>query len=157
MTLPEADLGALTAQQHEDHHLVIHPMLNELLVDADLVGDVLGKVSSGTGLATVGTFQPHFTHANQIEDVTHSSSGVLTLAAQRDTRVFRVTASANITGLASTGMEFIGDGFSMVWVRIRAIAAITIDLSGSVEAIGSPPASLESGETYAFPMQRWDT
>ena len=158
MTLPETDLGPLTANDHEAHHVTIHDVLNRLLVDADKVGDTLMKTASGTGAGTVGAAQPHYVWPNQVVEVTHSVAGALALAAARDTRAIKVTASANITSLTVGGLELIGDGFSTVWVQIEATAAITLALvSASFTIVGTAPTALANGETAQFIVQRWNT
>lgn len=159
MTLPEVDLGLLDVQDHKEHHATMHDLWNKLLVDATLEGEVLMKTSPGTGAATVGTAQPHFTFASQIRTFTHSSPGPLAISATRQTRAIRVNASADITGLSLTGLELVGDGFSQVWVRILATSAsLSLDLSsGIVEVVGSPPTTLSLGEAARFIVQRWDT
>lgn len=157
MTLPEVNLGAYTVQDHEDHHGIIHDAMNRLFDDAILVGETLTKTSPGTGLGTIGTAQTHYTFADQVQDFTHDSAGILAIAAGRQTKAIRVTASANIAGMTVGGLELVGQGFSQVWVRIEATASITVDLSGSFEVVGTAPASLASGESIAFIVQRWNT
>ncbi len=159
MTLPEVDLGTMTIQDHEDHHNTIHDVLNRLFDDTDLVGEVLCKTSSGTGTGTIGTAQAHYTFPDQVKDYTHSVAGTLAIAASRQTKAIKVSASANISGMTIGGMELIGQGFSEVWVQIEATAAITVDLAAAsnVSVIGTPVTSLAIGETVEFIVQRWDT
>lgn len=159
MTLPEVDLGTLTVQDHEDHHNTIHDILNRLLIDTSSVGEVLCKTSGGTGTGTIGTAQPHYTFPAQVRSYTHSAAGALSIAAERQTKAIKVSASANITSLAVGGLEFIGQGFSQVWVQITATAPITLNLTGAanLKVIGTPVTSLASGESVEFIVQRWDT
>lgn len=158
MSLPEANLGALTAQDHEDHHLVVHDVLNRLLVDADTPGDTLMKVATGATPASVGAAQPHYCWPNQVKSYTHSTAGGLVIAANRDTRAIKVVATANITSLTVNGLELVGDGFSQVWVRIEAGAAISTTLtSGNLVVVGAAPTSLAAGEVVQFLVQRWNT
>lgn len=158
MTLPETGLGALTAQDHEDHHLTLHDLMNRLLVDADKPGDTLMKTTAGTTPASIGAAQPHFCYSNQVKTVNHTVAGALTIAADRDTRAIKIVASANITSLTVNGLELVGDGFSQIWVRVEAGAAITVDLSGAnYDVVGTAPTSLANGEAVQFLVQRWNT
>lgn len=158
MSLPEVGLGPLTAEDHEQHHVTIHDILNRLQVDSTTPGDMLMKTAAGTGANTVGTAQPQYHWPNQVQAVTHSVAGALAIAAARDTRAIKVTASANITSMTVGGLELVGDGFSQVWVRIEATAAITLALtSASFEIVGTAPTALANGEAVQFLVQRWNT
>ncbi len=158
MSLPEVGLEGMTVEQHKTQHVTIHDVLNRLKEDSTTPGDMLMKVAAGTGVNTIGVGQPHYTWPNQVKDYTHDTAGTLAIAASSDTKAIEVTASANITALTVGGLELVGDGFSQVWVRIEATAAITLSLpSASFEIVGTAPTSLAAGEAVQFLVQRWNT
>ncbi len=157
MSLPEVGLGPLTAEDHEQHHVTIHGGINPLF-ESTTPGDMLMKTVAGTGVNSIGVGQPHYTWPNQVKAYTHDTAGTLAIAASSDTKSIKVTASANITALTVGGLELVGDGFSQVWVRIEATAAITLSLpSASFEIVGTAPTALAAGEAVQFLVQRWNT
>ncbi len=156
-TLPESGLDALNVADHVLHHELIADTLNKILDDALAVGDALVKTSAGTGVATVGAIQPHYTHPNQVKTVAHSTAGALILAVTRDTKAMKVNASADITSLSVTGMELLGLTHGSIRVLIEATASIAVSFTaGSLVVINPPPSTLASGQSARFELERWN-
>lgn len=158
MTLPETDLDLLDVFDHEGHHVALHDSVNKLMVDAS-VGDVLTKLTSGTGPTSIGPRQPQFVAANQVVGVSHAASGDLVVPLDRFTRAVKVTASDNITGLATDPGQFALLGAQHAAFKLLIIGVGTIDLDltptdADVIVVGDVPASL-TDEPALFRIERW--
>lgn len=156
MSLPEStiELSALTVAEHEAHHVTVHDVLNKLLEDSDTVGDVLGRVGTGTGASATGRFQPHFTFDSQVKNHSHSVAGQLSFTVPRDTRVVKVAATADVTGIADVDMSALG-AFGEIVVLVTASAAISFTAaSAATVVVGSVPANLSAGQSVVFLLQK---
>jgi hypothetical protein len=155
-TLPETDLDTTHDDDHIDHHGLIHAIANRLL-DATGAGDALTKTAATETLASLTAIQPHYVLSAQTLDHAHTVAGAVGVTITAATRVVRVTASANITGLTITGHDLIGLTHSELRILIEATASINVDLSGVDHIIGTVPATMVNGDRFSLRLQRWET
>lgn len=154
MSVLPLDVDPLSVNDHVFHHEILHDLVNDLIA-AGGPGLVFGKIADGTTTDALGGFYPHYTFPNQVVYVNHTSSGPLNLAAQRSTKLFKVSASADITSVNAVGLELLGPEFAEVVVHIEALNPISINWAGSLPPLGvNVPAALPAGGTVTFPAVR---
>jgi hypothetical protein len=148
MSLPEVDLTTVNAYSHQAHHVAIHDVLNELLLDG-LPGETLTKIAAGTSAATLAARPIRAAPASQVLTITHSSAGGIYTQPARTVAAIRITATANITELRIQDLWQFGPLSCRLPVLIHNASgsSITVNLNG-VEVLNPPPSTLAAGAKW---------
>jgi hypothetical protein len=159
--LPETGLPALPVNDHINHHIELHKGHN-LWTDSGTVGAggiglCITRITAGTDTETsLQVRQRHYVLPEQVMTVTHSAAGTLTFTVAGRHRAVKINASANISGLSVTGLDFSGAEYADINCLLVATGNITVDMSAGAIVVGSPPTSMSIGDSVPFQIQRWN-